>query len=189
MQNVRKSITYKGLLEYMWHNLNTNLVAERSQKVSNKRTLRDVGRVATSTLLWHGLAMATCTDIRGATVSKLCCPLPKRDPLWMCSRFLGEIRKQWRNTDEKKMSYLERGPRSVHLTHLPFNTYMWGLWPRKIDLSPHPDVPRRCFFCGLLFLSLCVFACMSWYFILIWIAVWPTVWERNRPFAFLFIVF
>ena len=40
----------------------------------------------------------------------------------------------------------------------------------------------------LLFLSLYVFAGMSWCNFLFWIAVWPISWERNCPFGFLLVV-
>ena len=61
-----------------------------------------------------------------------------------------------------------------------------GLWTHEIGLSPL----RRCFCYGLLFLSLYVFACISWWFLLLlfWIAVCQ-FWERNCTFGFLLVVF
>ena len=55
-------------------------------------------------------------------------------------------------------------------------------------------VPRQCFSCGLLFMSLYAFACMSWwffffFFFFFWISVWPIFWERNCPFGFALVVF
>ena len=47
-------------------------------------------------------------------------------------------------------------------------------------------VSRRCFCCGLLFLSLYVFACMSWWNLYFGQRL-ATFWERNCPFGFLFV--
>ena len=61
--------------------------------------------------------------------------------------------------------------------------------PPSLQVRFSLTVPRRCFCCGLLFLSLYVFACMSCWFFLSLIAIWPLVWDRNGPFGILFVVF
>ena len=65
------------------------------------------------------------------------------------------------------------------------------VWPGKIYLNPHPllvkfllTIPRQCFCCGLLFLSLYVFACISWCKFLFLIGVWPIIGKETVLLAF-----
>ena len=63
--------------------------------------------------------------------------------------------------------------------------------------TPHPPppqnffltAPRRSFCCGLLFLSLYTFACMSWWFVFILDSPLAIFWGRNCPFGYLLVVF
>ena len=80
------------------------------------------------------------------------------------------------------------------------------LWPLKIDLtsppplplphSPHPPisnilltVPRAYFCCCLLFLSLYVFACISWWIFYFGLPFGHLFLERDCPFGSLLVVF
>ena len=92
-------------------------------------------------------------------------------------------------TDELESLHADR----TSVLCIPRQTKVRGLRPRKIDLSPPIifllTIQRRCFCCGLLFLSLYVLACMSWYFCFILDCLLGNFWERNYHFGFFLVVF